>query len=157
MSNAENLHAEQAADLAALESMAGEGEQQAGELVEQQAPGLEEELGDLLGLGVVTLGAMYPSVPKNCPPEAVKMLAAVWAGVGEKYGWSSVMGGQYGKEMAAAFVSFPVVIAVYKGIKADIAASQPAQPVAAPGELEFKAPMVAGNPGAKTVSVGAAI
>lgn len=159
MSNAENLQAEQAADLAALESMAGEGAQPVGEVAAvPEVPDLAGELGGAITMAVGMLGPMFPSVQGIYTPEVITAVSGSVAAVCEKHGWlQDGLMGRYGEEIACVAVVGPVAFATYKGIQADIAARKPAQPVAAPGELEFKAPVVAGNPGAKTVSVGAAI
>lgn len=159
MSNAENLNAEQAADWAALERMAAEGAQPVGEVAAvPEVPDLAGELGGVITMAVGMLGPMFPSVQGIYTPEVITAVSGSVAAVCEKHGWmQDGLMGRYGEEIACVAVVGPVAFATYKGIQADIAARKPAQPVAASGELEFKAPVVAGNPGAKTVSVGAAI
>lgn len=159
-----NLDADRAADWAALEKMAGEGAQAAGavEAVEtaQVVPDLEGELNDVLNSLLVPLAVqMWPSVGANLSPDRVKAPCMTFAALCKKRGWlqDGLMGGENAVEIACAFATVPLVIATYKGIRADIAARQPAQPTSVPGELDLSASVPVDAPGAKTVSVGVAV
>lgn len=159
MSNAAQLGVEQAADLAALESMAGEGAQPVGEVQEvAAAPDLAGELGGAITMAVGMLGPMFPSVQRIYTPEVVTAVSGSVAAVCNKHGWlQDGLMGRYGEEIGCLAVVGPVAVMTYKGIQADIAARQPAQPVAGAGELNLSAPVPTEQAGAKTVSVGAAI
>ncbi len=159
-----NLDADRAADWAALEKMAGECVQAAGavEAVEaaQVVPDLEGELNDVLNTILVPLAAqMWPSVGDNLSPDRVKAPCMTFAALCKKRGWfqGGLMGGENAVEIACAITTVPLVIATIQGIKADIAARQPAQPASVPGELDLSASVPVDAPGAKTVSVGVAV
>lgn len=156
-----HLGAEQSQDLAALQAMAG-GTQEAGaELVEQvqeEGPGLAHELGGAITMAVGMLGPMFPSVQGIYTPEVITAVSGSVAAVCDKHGWlQDGLMGRYGEEIACVAVVGPVALMTYKGIQADIAARQPAQPASVPGELNLSAPVPVDSPGSKTVSVGVAV
>lgn len=156
----QHLGAEQSQDLAALHAMVGGTQEQGAELVEQvqEGPGLAHELGGAITMAVGVLGPMFPSVQGIYTPEVITAVSGSVAAVCDKHGWlQDGLMGQYGEEIACVAVVGPVALMTYKGIQADIAARQPAQPTNAPGELNLSAPAPVDAPGAKTVSVGAAV
>ena len=155
-----HLGAEQSQDLAALQAMAGGTQEQGGELVEtvQEGPGLAHELGGAITMAVGMLGPMFPSVQGIYTPEVITAVSGSVAAVCDKHGWlQDGLMGQYGEEIACVAVVGPVALMTYKGIQADIAARQSAQPVSAPGEMNLAAQVPVDAPGSKTVSVGVAV
>ena len=149
---------EQAADLSALQAMAGEGVQPVGEAQEVAAavPDLAGEIAGLVTAAVGMLAPMFPSLPGIYTPQATQAAAQAVAGVCQKHGWlQDGMMGRWGEEIACAAIVGPLAFATYQGVQADMAARKPAEPK--PGAIAFDQPVAVDAsmaPGAKTVSVG---
>lgn len=123
------LAAEQDADLAAP----------AGDEYTPGEPGAPGDMGNAacvaMGLDMaVAMGEVYfPSLKATAPPEKRQAVAASVGAVMDKYGVSA--GGwlsQYGVELAALVTCGSFGVAVYAGIKADIAAREAAAAAANP-------------------------
>lgn len=154
----ENMAAEQAADLAALQAAANEAD--AGPaLPGQEAPpvaDLGKEIGGLMAMAVATLAPAFPSLAKIYTPETIGAASESIAAVCRKHGWmQGGMMGEYQEEITCLFVVGPLALATVQGVKADIAArakkpdqlQAPAMPETVPNE----------TPGAKSVTIGAPV
>lgn len=152
--------AEQAAELAALQAMTGEHDEPVGQIgyeVQDQGPDLAEEIEGLAQAAVGMLAPMFPSLPGIYTPEATKAAAAATAAVCRKHGWmQGGMMGRWGEEIACAVIVGPLAFATYHGVKADIAARQPAEPSRS-GELNLTAPVPTAPGTGKGVTFGAPV
>jgi hypothetical protein len=157
---------EQAADLAALQAMAGD---------EPPAPGtpgapdglpvvdLATEISQGIAIAVAILSPMLPSLRDVYTDATTGAAGAAIAAVCNKHGWlqGGVLG-RWGEEIACLAVVGPLAVATYKGVTGDLAelrrkaaekkaaGGQPAAvaaPVPVPGSLQ--------QPGSNTVSFGA--
>lgn len=149
-----HLSAEQGADLAQLEAMAGEGAGQALEVQAVEVPDLAGEISGLLTAMVGVFGPVFPSLKDIYNPETTQAAGAAVAAVCQKHGWlQNGMMGQHGEEIACVMVVGPLAFATYKGVQSDLAKRQAQS--GKPAEVGFTAPVQADQmPGAKTVSVG---
>ncbi len=98
------------------------------------------ELGGLLTIAAGLFSPVFPSLRKIYTQEAIEQVAAAAVPVMLKRGWStSALLGKYAEEIGLAAVVFPLSLATYQGITADIAAAQkdiPAKPESLqPGQL----------------------
>lgn len=166
----EQLSAEQAADLAALEAAAGD-EAQAQEAAQEteQAAGavsLADEIAGLVTALVHIAAPMFPSLPGIYTKEATAEASEAAARVCQKHGWiQGGLMGDYAEEITAAAVILPIAFATYQGIKGDIRERQEiAMKRAADVRAHFDmtrnldgANIPSETPGANTVSAGAPI
>nr|WP_315540539.1 hypothetical protein [uncultured Comamonas sp.] len=152
--------AEQAAELAALQAMAGPvpgQEESEGEQEVAAVPDLAQELAGIVQAAVGMLAPMFPSLPGIYTPEATQAAAAATAAVCRKHGWmQGGMMGRWGEEIACAVIVGPLAFATYHGVKADIAARQPAEPSRS-GELNLSAPVPTAPGTGKGVTFGAPV
>lgn len=152
--------AEQAAELAALQAMVGaEPGQEEGEGEQEVAavPDLAQEIAGLVQAAVGMLAPMFPSLPGIYTPEATQAAAAATAAVCTKHGWmQGGLMGRWGEEIACAVIVGPLAFATYHGVKADIAARQPAEPSRS-GELNLSAPVPTAPGTGKGVTFGAPV
>ena len=144
---AQEISAEQAADLAALHAAAAN---EVDPLAPPAPPpvDLAGELGGMVTMVVQVLAPAFPSLPKLYTDSTVRAASGAIAAVCTKRGWlaGGLMGG-WGEEIACAAVVLPLAVATAQGIKADIAARKPAEQQAAPA-----APV---GQDSKTVTIGA--
>ena len=152
--------AEQAAEFAALQAMAGPvpGQEEAeGEQEVAAAPDLAQEIAGIVQAVVGMLAPMFPSLPGIYTPEATQAAAAATAAVCSKHGWmQGGLMGRWGEEIACAALVGPLAFATYHGVKADIAARQPAEPSRS-GELNLSAPVPTTPGTGKGVTFGAPV
>ena len=152
--------AEQAAELAALQAMAGPVPgQEEGEGVQEVAavPDLAQEITGIVQAAVGMLAPMFPSLPGIYTPEATQAAAAATAAVCSKHGWmQGGLMGRWGEEIACAAIVGPLAFATYLGVKADIAARQPAEPSRS-GDLNLSAPVPTAPGTGKGVTFGAPV
>ncbi|GGI16911.1 hypothetical protein [Oxalicibacterium faecigallinarum] len=126
----QEMPGEQAAELAALTAMAGEGQPQPGATTpeqEQQAPGvsLSQEIAGALAMMVGVVGPMFPSVKEIYTKEVCQAVGEAVEPVCIKHGWlADGIGGKYGEELMALMVVGPLAYATYVGVAGDIAARQ---------------------------------
>lgn len=99
----------------------------------------------------------YPSVAAVLDEGKREALALAWGPLATKYGYDlSNMGSEYREEIGALFVTAPIAMAVWKGIKEDAAAREAAKPKPAqvtgtgapaaglkPGDPHYKEPEAA--------------
>lgn len=165
----QDMHPEQAADLAALQSEAGT-EEQAMPQGQQEAPGQDvaAEIAGLVTMLVAGLKPALPSLEKIYTKETTETAAAAIAAVCNKHGWlQGGLFGEWGVEVAAAGVLLPLGIATAKAVKADIfAAKEKTRWLQARRDSDFDQHLKSRNPdlppGAseaspKTVTFGTAI
>lgn len=151
---------EQAADLAALQAAAND--DAAGPAVPAAAapagPDLATEIAGLVGVAVATLGPVFPSLKATYTDEVTKAAAAAIAAVCVKHGWAqNGLMGRWGEEIACAAIVGPLAWQTYQGIRADLAARQPAaEPARAIAGPDLAAPAPAPAAPSKTVTFGAA-
>lgn len=83
-----------------------------------------QSLGMMLELAGGTFGVVgFPSVAAVLTPENKAALAGVWGPVLTKHGINlGDLGGAYKEEIAAVVVTFPIAMAIAKGIRTDAAA-----------------------------------
>lgn len=153
----ENMSAEQAADLAALEAQIHD-EQTAtasapGE-AQPAAPDLAAEVGSIILIAVNTLKPALPSLGEIYTDETVGAASQAIAAVCNKHGWlSGGLFGEYGEEVACAAVILPLGFATWKGVQGDVerAKARHAKQIDAPtpGDLS-NVP----SPDQKTVIIG---
>lgn len=154
--------AEQAAELAALQALAGPvpGQEEGEGEGEQEAaivPDLAQEIEGLVQAAVGMLAPLFPSLQGIYTPEATKAAAAATAAVCSKHGWmQGGMMGRWGEEITCAIIVGPLAFATYHGVKADIAARQPAEPSRS-GELNLSAPVPTAPGTGKGVTFGAPV
>lgn len=152
--------AEQAAELAALQAMAGPvpgQEESEGEQEVAAVPDLAQEIAGLVQAAVGMLAPMFPSLPGIYTPEATQAAAAATAAVCNKHGWmQGGMMGRWGEEIGCALIVGPLAFATYHGVKADIAARQPAEPSRS-GDLNLSAPVPTAPGTGKGVTFGAPV
>jgi len=156
--------AEQAADLSALQAMAGPapGQEEGGPELEGAAgPDLAGELAGLIQAAVGMLAPMFPSLPSIYTPDSTQAAAGAVAAVCNKHGWmQNGLMGRYGEEIACAFIVGPLAFATYKGMQQDLAAREPIKKEAQArgGELDLSAPVPnAAPPVSKAVTFGAPV
>lgn len=119
---------EQAAELAALEAMAGEGQPLPGSQATEdvgQATGipLSKEIAGVLAMVVGVVGPMFPSIKTIYTKEVCEAVGEAVEPVCVKHGWlADGIGGKYGEEMMALMVVGPLAYATYVGVQSDIAA-----------------------------------
>lgn len=156
----EGQSAEQAADLAALQAMAGPvpGQEEGATAPEAAAgPDLAGEIAGIVQAAVGMLAPMFPSLPGIYTPEATQAAAAATAAVCDKHGWmQGGLMGRWGEEIACAAIVGPLAFATYHGVKGDIAARQPVEPSRS-GELNLSAPVPTAPATGKGVTFGAPI
>ncbi|MCK9991403.1 MAG: hypothetical protein RugAbin2_02417 [Rugosibacter sp.] len=116
------MSAEQAADLAALESDAvgqGVAPEQPGAMVEV---GLGQELAGIATALLAVASPMFPSLKPIYTPEVIGAASEAIAGVCKKHGWLSggVMG-EYAEEITALVVCGPLAFATMQAVKVDLA------------------------------------
>lgn len=156
----QEMAAEQAADLAALQAAANENFPDTVTVPGQEPPppppDLAQELAGLMQMAVATLGPAFPSLKSIYTPETIGAASESIAAVCRKHGWmQGGMMGEYQEEVTCLFVVGPLALATVQGVKADIAArakkpeqiQAPAMPEAVPNEV----------PGAKSVTIGAPV
>ena len=125
----DNFSAEQAADFAALQAAASEGE---GAAAAQDAAasvpavvGLSDEIAGLIGAFVTIAAPMYPCLNEIYTPENISQVGEVLGALCTKHGWlSGGLMGDYAEEITAAIVVLPLGFATYKGVKGDIERAQ---------------------------------
>lgn len=151
---------EQAADLAALHAAAAGAPLAPGAAPEPepQGPDLAKEIAGLVTVAVGILKPMFPSLGTTYTPEVTEAAAQAVAGVCNKHGWlSGGMMGKWGEEIACLAIVGPLAWQTAQGIRADLAARAPAEPlqsIAGPDLTATTAP--AAPVGQKTVTFGAA-
>ncbi|MDO9011337.1 MAG: hypothetical protein Q7U78_05955 [Gallionella sp.] len=102
--------------------------QQAAEQAQQIAGNEAAELSAMLSIVTGIFAPVFPSLGKIYTPDTVQRLANSFVPVMVKRGWSTGgILGRFGEELAFCAVAFPVALATYAGVKADIAAAQPEQ------------------------------
>lgn len=144
--------AEQAADLAALQTMAaGEPAGQLQTVTEPEGPTLQEELAAAMGMAVAMLAPMFPSLRGIYTPETMGAASGAIAAVCEKHGWmQDGFMGQYGPEIACIAIVGPLGFATYQGVRGDLAAMAKSKPIDAtakePGGIDLAAPVPAPAP-----------
>ena len=152
--------AEQVADLAALQAMAGPipGQEEGADAQEAATvPDLAGEIAGIVQAAVGMLAPMFPSLPGIYTPEATQAAAAATAAVCDKHGWmQGGLMGRWGEEIACVAIVGPLAFSTYHGVKADIAARQPAEPSRS-GELNLSAPVPTAPAPGKSVTFGAPI
>jgi hypothetical protein len=105
-------------------------------------------------LALPIVGEAFPSLNTIYTEEARGKIAAVLGPLLAKYGINvHEVGGRYKEELAAGFVCVPIAIATYKGIKADIAAREPA-PKAVAQPAKGIVPPACAPPKASTLKPG---
>lgn len=132
------MHAEQAADFAALQAAALE-QGQPGQVSDTAAPAVRPELaaeiGALIALAASALTPAFPSLKTIYTSETTAAAGHAIAAVCQKHGWlQNGVGGKYAEEIACAAVLLPLGWATYSGITADLAsrdADKPATPAVA--------------------------
>lgn len=150
----EKLSAEQAADLAALQGAAGDGQQQPGAV-----PGpvvqfdLAGDIAAMIAAAVAILGKPLPSLVEIYTPETTAAAAEAVARVCHKRGWLSEGFGPYSEEIAAVMILGPLAWSTYAGVNGDIARAKALHDARA-GVIDG-AKVPSGSPGADTVIVGA--
>lgn len=157
---AASASAEQAADLAALQAMAGAEPVP----VDPNAPpppapvDLAGELAGLVTMVVGILGPAFPSLTRIYTEQTIATAAGAVAAVCNKHGWmQGGLMGEWGEEIACAVVVVPLAIATAQGVRADIEARKPAKPEQAQAQAATLASptAAAGGYDSKTVSIGA--
>lgn len=123
--------AEQAADLANLETMAtGAPAGQVATVPEPEGPTLQEEIAAAMGMAVAMLAPVFPSLRGIYTPETMGAASGAIAAVCEKHGWlNDGFMGQYGPEIACVAIVGPLGFATYQGVSADLAAMAKNKPV----------------------------
>lgn len=103
--------------------------------IEQAAEQAGAEAGELSALLTILSGLftpIFPCLAKIYTPDTVRNLADSFVPVMTKRGWSTGgILGRFGEEVAFCAVAFPVALATYAGIKADVEAANSAQDEAA--------------------------
>lgn len=94
-----------------------------------QVAGAEaSELSALLTIATGLFTPIFPCLAKIYTPDAVRNLADSFVPVMMKRGWSTGgILGRFGEEVAFCAVAFPVALATYAGIKADVEAANSEQ------------------------------
>lgn len=158
------MPAEQAADLAALESGAMEGQAaQVAETGGQDGPPrqtLDAEIAGLVSMVVAALSPALPSLRAIYTPEATAVASSAVAAVCQKHGWlSDGVFGEWGEEIAAAAVLVPLGIATYQGVKGDISRAKAAHEAAGrePRQVEARGPAEAPGQGSRDVTFGGVV
>lgn len=155
---------EQAADLAALESIAS-AEGNAAALVQQtqtvdERGKLAMELAGITQTFVAMASPVLPSLAKIYTAETVEAATQAAAAVCVKHGWlqGGVFDG-YGEEITAAIVLGPLAFATYHGVRGDIAKLGESEPAKQdkPKEPVFKAAPPADEVGSAKVVIGSVI
>lgn len=150
--------AEQAADFAALQGMAGPTPgQELAEAEAEQSNKLADEIAGIVQAAVQMLAPMFPSLITIYTPPATQAAAQAVAGVCNKHGWlQGGLMGRWGEEIACAAIVGPLAFATYQGIKGDIAARQPAKAERIGGP-DLSAPVPQAPAGSREVTFGAPV
>jgi hypothetical protein len=162
---------EQAADFAALQRMAAEGEAvpgaevQAGEAAPAPAgPPLSEEISGVLKLVAGMIKPALPTVAEIYTPEVCDSVGGAVGAVCDKHGWlQGGISGKYGEEIMCLAVVGPIAYATVEAAKSDIAARKAAAKPALQGTETGAAMLEVGEAvkpseiGQKTVTFGAPV
>jgi hypothetical protein len=118
---------DQAAERAALQASATEGEGAAAPAAGQgaevaPAEALAVEFAGIAGALLAAVGPMFPSVKAIYSEEVIKAAAASVAAVCVKHGWlQGGLMGEYAEELTALMVCGPLAVATVQAVKVDLA------------------------------------
>lgn len=162
----QTVQAEQAADLAALQAAAVEGQTAPGTPGAEApvAPALEKELAGLLLMVSAMLKPALPSVAAIYTQETCEAVGLHVANVCNKHGWlQGGIGGKYGEEIMCLAVVGPIAWATVEAAKTDIqarkATAKKSAGTSGGADIEAKPVAFQANPNqdGKAVTVGAPI
>ena len=158
----QNMSQEQAADLAALESMAGDqaSEPQNSAVQVVHTVALEVEISGLLKMLAAVIRPALPSVADIYTESTCDSIGGVVAPVCRKHGWlQGGVGGKWGDELLCLAVVGPIAWATVEAARADLAALRARKRNSEP--VDFTEQQSEGSamqtPGADRVIVGAPI